>query len=458
MPTRISALFLLLLLPLSSAAAQIPGLQDEPAGDEPDAGAPVAARTDPEADAAVERFLEQVYATVEGLEGIEVEVQAGVVDLSGEVLSEASRRQAERIARQVEGVVEVEDDVVVVRDVERRLASTLERLHGKALDFTAALPILAVALAVFLLFWFLGAWLAGRRQPFERLAPNRFLRDLTRGGVRAAVVLVGALLALQILDATALVAAIAGAAGIAGLALGFAFRDLAENFIASVLLSLRQPFLPNDHVVIADHEGRVVRLTSRATVLITLDGNHVRIPNAQVFKGVILNYSRNPRRRFDFVVGVGVDSDLAAAQELGMATLAAMDGVLDEPPPQSWIDELGDSNVSLHFFAWIDQRHSEWAKARSEAVRRVKEAFDAAGFDMPEPIYRLKLIERREEPPADAAASGERPEPQRPALDVPAETPSDAVTDISRDTWLDREVDQERRQEGDLLDPEAPVE
>lgn len=445
MPARHLAPLLALLLLPSPAVAQIPAQPPEPAIVESPAAGPVEARTDAADDAAIEERLEEIFATVDGLQGVRVEVTSGVVELSGEALSETSREQAERLARQLRGVVEVENDVAVVRDVERRLSATVERLRGRALDLAAALPILAVALVVFVVFWLLGRWLARRRQPFERLAPNRFLRDLARGGVRAAVVLVGALLALQILDATALVAAVAGAAGVAGLALGFAFRDLAENFIASVLLSLRQPFLPNDHVVIAGHEGRVVRLTSRATVLITLDGNHVRIPNAQVFKGVVLNYSRNPKRRFDFVVGVGVDVDLAAAQDLALDTLRAMDGILDEPPPQSWIDELGDSNVTLHFFAWIDQRESEWAKARSEAVRRVKEAFDVAGYDMPEPIYRLKLVERRVEAAAESVAPGRAQAP-------------DEVTDISRDRWLDREVDQERRQEGDLLDPEAPTE
>src|SRR3546814_6600583 len=66
---------------------------------------------------------------------------------------------------------------------------------------------------------------------------------------------------------------------------------------SDLMLSLRQPFRANDHVVIEGHEGRVVRLTSRATILMTLEGNHLRIPNSTVFKAVILNYTRNPERR-----------------------------------------------------------------------------------------------------------------------------------------------------------------
>jgi small-conductance mechanosensitive channel len=261
--------------------------------------------------------------------------------------------------------------------------------------------------------------------------------------VRTAAALLGALVALRILDATAIVATLAGIAGLAGVALSFAFRDLAENYIASVLLSLRQPFLPNDHVVIANFEGRVVRLTSRATILMDLAGNHVRIPNSTVFKEILLNYTRNPRRRFDFTVGVGTDVDLGEALALGTRTLRALPGVLDDPDPDGWIDMLGDSTVVLHFFGWIDQREAEWAKARSEAVRVVKEAFDAAGIEMPEPTVNLRTLpapERRAPPPAEA-----------PALEI----------DIRPDTHLDREVAEDRALGGegdDLLDPDAPRE
>jgi hypothetical protein len=87
-----------------------------------------------------------------------------------------------------------------------------------------------------------------------------------------------------------------------------------------VMLSVRQPFRPNDHVVIDGKEGRVIRLTSRATVLMTLDGNHLRIPNGAVFKAVILNYTRNAERRFDFKLGVDAE-DVAEAIESAGATL-----------------------------------------------------------------------------------------------------------------------------------------
>ncbi|HEX6201411.1 MAG TPA: mechanosensitive ion channel domain-containing protein [Thermoanaerobaculia bacterium] len=432
-----------------SAQAQIPGLPSAPSpageAEERPAG-PVEVESSPAEDRALARRLREIYGSIQALAGVRVEVRSGVVRLSGEVLSGEAREQAETIARQLRGVVEVENELAEVRDLDRRLGAVSDNLRQRLTGFVVSLPLVGVALAVVALFWLAGGLLTRWDWPFRRLTGNRFVADLARHALRAVLLLAGLLLALEVLDATAVVAAVAGAAGLAGLAVGFAFRDLVENYIASVLLSLRQPFLPHDHVVIEGHEGRVARLTSRATVLITLDGNHVRIPNADVFKGVIVNYSRNPKRRFDFVLGVGSGEDLGRAQSTGLATLRAMPGILADPPPQAWIDEIGESAVLVHFFAWIDQRGVEWAKVRGEAIRRVKEAFDAAGIELPEPIHRLRLERRRPAAPERRAA---------PSAAAPA------PPDLSRDTHLDREVAEERAaapEESDLLDPRAPTE
>ncbi len=136
-----------------------------------------------------------------------------------------------------------------------------------------------------------------------------------------------------------------------------------------------------------------------------------RIPNADVYKGVILNYTRNPQRRFSFGVGVGVNEDLQRAQQLGVAVLQFMDGVQDQPPPMALVEELGESNVLVRFFGWVDQTTHNFIKVKSEAIRQVKKALDDAGIDMPEPIYRVQLNDQRESrAPAETKRSPESPE------------------------------------------------
>jgi small-conductance mechanosensitive channel len=178
-----------------------------------------------------------------------------------------------------------------------------------------------------------------------------------------------------------------------GLALGFAVRDTIGNYVSSLMLSLRQPFRPNEHVVIDEHEGRVIRLTSRATILMTLDGNHLRIPNSTVYKAVILNYSRNPNRRFHFDLGVDGDDNSMDAIATGLEALNSLDLVVDDPNPNGIIHKVGDSNVAIRFFGWIDQGRTDFLKGRSLAIQSVKTALENAGFALPEPIYRLRFDE-----------------------------------------------------------------
>ena len=102
---------------------------------------------------------------------------------------------------------------------------------------------------------------------------------------------------------------------------------------------------PEQLVVIDDHEGKVIRLTSRSTILMTLDGNHLRIPNTIVFKAVILNYTRNPERRFEFDLGVDAADDPVAAMQLGLDRLKSMPFVQQQT---HWINESKHVGLTRH--------------------------------------------------------------------------------------------------------------
>lgn len=343
-------------------------------------------------------------------------------------------------------------------DPQARLAETFDQASDRLMILVSYMPLMAVSLGILVIFFFLSRWIGNRELLFSKLGHNRFARDLSRQAVQIGIFMVGVLIALEILDATALVSAVLGTAGVFGLAVGFAFRDLVENYIASVLLSLRQPFSPNDHVRIDALEGKVVRLTSRATILMTLDGNHLRIPNAQVFKGVILNFTRNPKRRFDFGVGVGVGEDLNEARELGLAALQRMPGVLDDPPPMAVIEELGDSNVLVRFYGWVDQREVSFSKVKGESMRLVKTELEEAGMDLPEPIYRVHMVTSSSGagtgPSVRIEAGAETAEKKRDRA-VGSETPAD----IRPDDSLEQQIADDRSQsDEDLLDNSAETE
>ncbi len=420
------------------------------------------ATVDPISDRAVAQRTTDILNSIDTLSELRVEVDSGVVTLFGEVESDTVRTRAEDVVRRLEGVVTVQNRIEVRQDISTRGQAALDRLEARFDDFVSFLPLFLIALAVFLLFLFLARLFARHPILVRRISPNPFLQQLLAQSIGVAIIVLGLVLALEILDATALIGAVLGAAGVTGIVLGFALKETIENYIAGLLLSLRQPFSPNDHVAVSGHEGRVVRLTSRATVLMSFDGNHVRIPNAEVFKSTLVNYTRSPERRFEFDVGVGVQTDLIEARELAVNTLGDMDAVLSEPPPEARVETLGDSNVVLKIFGWVDQRTHDLFKVRGEAIRRVKIMFEAAEYDLPEPIYRLNLMNSdlsgvvQHLPESEGASAGDSGETQN-AISAMS---LDEEVDLSRDVHLDQEVAQERAAmaEADMLQPGAAKE
>ncbi len=450
------ALLFALVSPVAAHGA-IAELTGEPATEGTSAPEPAAIETEraDDADARIAERIKAIFAAIDALDAVEVEVQEGVVTLSGNVASATKAEQAETIAGRVAGVVTVNNEIERDLAVDRNLAPTVSAIGDQARNLWRMLPLFGVAvlLAAFVIIAL--RWLADRESLWLRLTPNPFIAELLGSAIRFFGVLLGLYIALKILGATALLGALLGIGGVIGIAIGFAVRDTIDNYISSIMLSLRQPFRANDHVVIEGNEGRVIRLTSRATVLMTLDGNHLRIPNSTVFKAVILNYTTNPQRRFEFDLGVDADDDPVEAMATGTAAIAALDFVIDEPAPNARVMEVGDSNVVVRFLGWIDQTDTDFYKARSLAIQAAKGALEGAGFGLPEPIYRLR-IDPRSAPMPLPATSEEGAKPAK----VSRATVVEEKVDTAPETHVADLVARERQvtREKDLLDESRPVE
>ena len=447
---------LALLILLASACALCPETAFAQAEDG-EAGGEIALETDAPSDAAIAGRIATIFGEIDSLSGVEISVESGVVTLTGDTLTADAASRAEALALRVEGVVTVENRIDRDLSVSTRVAPAMGELETTLQDLVRIIPLLALAIAMFLVLGGVG-WLLSRWDGLWRLlAPNSFVADLLGSTVFSLFVVFGLVSALTLLDATAFLGALLGAAGVIGLAVGFAVKDTIENYIASIMLSVRQPFRPNDHVVIDGQEGRVIRLTSRATVLMTLEGNHLRLPNALVFKAVILNYTRNPERRFDFTLGVDPEDDPLSALETGLEALKALSFVMTEPDPAAGIREVGDSTINLIFSAWIDQTDADFLKSRSVAIATVKAALDEAGFTLPDPTYRLRI----DSGSLPTAVAKPKPEPASDRASArPAKVPTSEITDVAPDTSLAERVEEERRetQAGDLLSEDAPSE
>lgn len=339
----------------------------------------------------IKKRITGIFSEIEGLKAVNVTVNEGVVSLTGEAPNEKKALQAINLANRVSDVVAVEDRISRTLDVQDNVTPVITQLKQQVRGLIKALPLLLVAIVVFVVVVWFGAWVSRRQSLWKRVAPNPFVAELLSQTIKFVFVIIGLILALSFLGAEAIIGTLLGGAGVIGIAVGFAVKDTIENYIASLMLSIRQPFRARDYVDINGQEGVIVRLTSRATILMTADGNQLRIPNSEVFKATIVNFTKNPERRFTFKLGVDANDDPLAAIKVGLDAINELNFILTDPKAVAIIDEVGDSNIILEFQAWVNQTDTDLLKARSIAIREAKHALENNGFSLPEPIYRMRF-------------------------------------------------------------------
>jgi small-conductance mechanosensitive channel len=447
--SRIVALFvaaLTLAVPATAQAQVLPSVKTTAAAKpSPSATGAIAEQAAAGSDRRIGNRIRGIFSELSNLAQVTVDVQQGVVTLGGKVASPADKDKAEAIAVRVSGVVTVENGIVRDTSVGTSVAG-LKKVSDKFAGLASQLPMIGVALLVALIVGACGYFIAGLGGLWQRVARNPFLAELIASAIRFVFVLGGIVIALDMLGAGALLGAVLGGAGVLGLALGFAMRDTIENYVSSLMLSLRQPFHANDLVRIDNCEGRVVRLTTRATILMTTDGNHLRVPNSTVFKAVILNFTRNPHRRFEFVLQIDFRADPNKARDCGFAALDELDFVLKDPAPAAVVQEAAYPYISIQYLAWLDQTKTDFGKGRSQALAAVKRALEEQGLSPPDPVSHVFM--ERDEPPKKPAS-------------LPPQPSKTAEHDIAPEKTIREMVEKERAgtpAKRDLLDSSRPQE
>ncbi len=260
--------------------------------------------------------------------------------------------------------------------------------------------------------WIFAGWVkkAIIRALADRLDKSivKFLANLTRYAI-IAVVIIGCLgvFGFQTASFAAVLAA-------AGLAIGLAFQGTLSNFAAGVMLLIFRPFKVEDLVQVGDKVGVVQEIDLFSTEIKTAQGLRVIIPNSSIFGNVIVNYTFYPARRADIPVGVAYDADLDRTREVLEAVAATIPGALADPPPQVFLDSLGDSSVNWQLRAWC--KPEEYWDVYQATVRAAKQALDQAGISIPFPQQDLHLD------PVVVEAIG-RDRPALPPVEVPTEIP-----------------------------------
>lgn len=315
----------------------------------------------------------------------ETTVEEGVVFLDGQTTDLKHKEWAGRLAANTRDVVAVVNRISVVDGEVWDLSPAWEELRNLGTESLRSLPLVAIGLLLLSLTWLatkasarVSSSLLGRR------AMSPLLRSVASRAIAVPVFLLGLYLVLRVSGLTRLAVTVLGGTGLLGLVIGFAFRDIAENFLASILLSIQRPFNKGDLIEVAGFTGYVQSVNTRSTLLMTQEGNHVQIPNATIYKKTITNLTANPKTRCEFGVGIGYDDSISHAQSVALQVLKVHPAVLDDPESLVLVDNLAAATVNLRVLFWMDIAKHDRHKVRSAIIRLTKRAFDHEGISMPD--------------------------------------------------------------------------
>ncbi|WP_416307555.1 mechanosensitive ion channel family protein [Neptunicella sp. SCSIO 80796] len=252
-------------------------------------------------------------------------------------------------------------------------------------SFVLKLPMMGVGLIFFIVIFLLARPLSEILvKPVTYIGTSELIKVVTRRLISFVIILFGFYLLLRFAGLSDFAVALLSGTGVMGLIIGFAFKDIAENFISSLLLSIQKPFKIDDVIEVEGRLGVVKQVTARATTLVDFDGNHIQIPNATVYKNIIRNLTANPKSRGKFVIGIGYDSSIIESQKIALGVLNNTEAVLSDPEPQVLVDVLASSTVNLKVYFWINTHHHSLLKVSSFLMRTIMREFEQQGISMPD--------------------------------------------------------------------------
>jgi small conductance mechanosensitive channel len=195
--------------------------------------------------------------------------------------------------------------------------------------------------------------------------------------------------------------------GISGVAIGFAFRDILQNFLAGILLLLAQPFKLGDEISVSDYEGVVQEIQARATLIKTYDGFLIVIPNATIYTQSVKVFNAYEVRRASVDVGIGYGDDIDEARRLIREAVGEVEGVLSDPPPSVIATAFNDSSVNLRARWWTKSRRADYLGVMDRIIPAIRRKLGENGIDLPYPTQQILFHDQTEETDGDRARQRE---------------------------------------------------
>lgn len=275
---------------------------------------------------------------------------------------------------------------------------TLDNMLDTVVD---RLPFVVVGIIVFLVFFFLAGF---ARKFVRRLTEGKESANLGRVLGRIAqwtLIFLGLIVAVTVIAPSVTPGRLLASLGVGGVAIGFAFKDILQNFMAGLLILMREPFKIGDQIISGDFEGTVEAIETRATMIKTYDGRRVVIPNSQIYTNPVVVNTAFDSQRTQYDVGIGYGDDLRAAAKVILDAIENVDGVLSSPAPDVLVVELAGSTVNLRARWWTKPDRASVVNISHEVIASIKEALDEAAIDMPFPTQVTLLHDQTDETDGD---------------------------------------------------------
>lgn len=336
----------------------------------------------PQDDTKTEAVLRNLAKEAGWFPNVDISVKQGVVVISGHTKNAEQLHWLADTADRIPSVIAVVNKASVdqppVSDFTPALNES-KRLLEKA---KKALPLAGLAVILAVIFLFLGKFLdRGIAKLWTRKIQNPFLLATVTRLTMLPIWILFFFLVLQVAGLSSFAATIIGGTGVLGIVIGFAFKDIAENYISGLILSVRSPFTKGDVIILDKFEGYVQNLSMRGTTILDYNGAMILIPNRVVLQSVIQNISVNPKSRISFFLHIALTDSIPRAQDLIYQALKGIPEVLNDPAPTVVATEVTKSSVALRVLIWYETKGSKF-QTTSKAIAAGIEALRSNGFQM----------------------------------------------------------------------------
>ncbi|GJM15096.1 MAG: hypothetical protein DHS20C13_04230 [Thermodesulfobacteriota bacterium] len=279
------------------------------------------------------------------------------------------------------------------------MENMIEILESYWQTFLFLLPKIAIAVIIFMIVLIIASKLSQlvRGAASLRMDDPLIIRFMGRVA-RWSFIVAGLILCMFVLGLGGIAGGLIAGAGVSAIIIGFAFKDIGENFLAGIILAFSRPYNIGDKVETGDIYGIVRALDLRNTHIKTFDGKDVYVPNAMVLKNPLINYTRDGYLRYEFVVGIDYDDDIKHAIEIIVNAIKSVDGVLDgENKPDVHVNELSTSTINLTVYFWTDtfDHSKDDLQIKTEVMDETKKALIENKITMPADILELKVYNEK---------------------------------------------------------------